>query len=279
MKIRSLLIFLPVPAPSVSITGIPSFPLYAGTSLSLTCTFELHSMIDSQVRLSGIWRRGGVTLGSNGRVNASAITIIRPSVYQTTLTISPLSNTLDDGQYTCQSTIPSDPFVLYADASQQVRVRIGGRHDHVAITNNIIFHYFSPSELPAPLISITSEGNSVAGENYTLICTVSVVEGLADGASIAASWTDDRRNPLQSDILQTSNTNTTLTLEFVPLFSSHGGRYMCNASIIVPMISTVKMSSEPYDIIIQSNTLIVFIEVESDIESLNSFTRFFPTPI
>ena len=95
-------------------------------------------MIDSQVRLSGIWRRGGVTLGSNGRVNASAITMIRPSVYQTTLTISPLSNTLDDGQYSCQSAILSDPFILYADASQQLRVRIGGRHDHV-VTNNVTF--------------------------------------------------------------------------------------------------------------------------------------------
>ena len=82
---------------------------------------------------------------------------------------------------------------------------------------------------------------------------MSVIEGLADGASITASWTDDRRNPLQSDISQTLNTSTTLTLEFIPLFSSHGGQYMCNASITVPVISTVKRSSEPYDIIIQSN--------------------------
>lgn len=83
-------------------------------------------MIDSPVRLNGIWRRGGQILNSNSHVNISTISMIRQSVYHTTLSISPLVNTLDSGQYSCQSDITSDAYVLYADTSQQVIVRIEG---------------------------------------------------------------------------------------------------------------------------------------------------------
>ena len=78
------------------------------------------------MRLSGVWRRGGEVINNSSRVNISVATLLRPSVYQTTISISPLSNTLDSGQYHCQSAITSNPFVLYADASQQVAIRIEG---------------------------------------------------------------------------------------------------------------------------------------------------------
>lgn len=93
----------------------------------------------------------------------------------------------------------------------------------------------------------------MAGENYTLICSVTVVDGLADDVILAVSWTDNSGEPVQPDSLQRDSVNTTLTLEFDPLHSSHGGRYTCNASITVPEISTVRRNSEPHDITIQSN--------------------------
>ncbi len=114
-----------VPAPSVNISGAPTF-LYSGTSLSLTCTFELSSMIDSQVILNSVWRRGGEILNSNSRINISAIRMANPSLHRTILSISPVSNTMDSGQYSCQSAIVSSAYVLYTDASQQVTVRIEG---------------------------------------------------------------------------------------------------------------------------------------------------------
>ncbi len=121
-----------VPAPSVNITGVPTNPLFSGTSLSLTCTFELHNMIDSPLGLNGVWERGGEVLNSDRRVSISTISLIRPSTYQTTLSISPLSNTLDNGQYTCQSVLVSGTYVLYAEASQQVTVSIGGTYASAA---------------------------------------------------------------------------------------------------------------------------------------------------
>ncbi len=107
--------------------------------------------------------------------------------------------------------------------------------------------------MPVPSITITSEGNSTAGENYTLTCSVSVIEGLVDDASVTTSWTNNRGEPIQPDFMQTSGINKTATLEFNPLLLSHGGQYVCNASIAIAGISIVKTNSQLYDITIQSN--------------------------
>lgn len=82
-------------------------------------------MVDSQVALNSIWRRGGQILSSNDRVSMS-ISMVRPSLYRTTLRISPLSSTMDSGQYSCQSGITSDEYVLYTNAIQQEVIGIGG---------------------------------------------------------------------------------------------------------------------------------------------------------
>ncbi len=82
-------------------------------------------MADRPVRLNGVWRIGGQILISNSRYNISAVTMIRQSVYRTTLRITP-SNIMDSGQYSCQSDIASEPYILYADMSQQVAVIIQG---------------------------------------------------------------------------------------------------------------------------------------------------------
>lgn len=109
------------------------------------------------------------------------------------------------------------------------------------------------SDLPSPAITIIRDGNSVAGENYTLICSVTVVDGLSDDVIIAVTWADNNGDPVQLDSIWRDDVNTTLTLEFDPLLSSHGGRYTCNASISIPAISTVRRNSEPHDIVIQRN--------------------------
>lgn len=115
-----------VPAPTITITGVPPYPLYTGTELSLTCSIELHSMVNSEVTLSSMWRSGGQILSTNGRVNVSTTSMVRSSLYRKTLRISPLSNTMDGGQYSCQSDIASSDFVRYTNAIQQVVISIGG---------------------------------------------------------------------------------------------------------------------------------------------------------
>ena len=120
--------FPTVPAPSVNITGVLPSTIYAGTSLLLTCTFELHSAVDSPIALGTVWRRGGLVLSSDSRVNIASVGMATPTTYRTTLSISPVSNTVDSGQYSCQSVFPSDPYVLFTDASQQVPLRIEGEY-------------------------------------------------------------------------------------------------------------------------------------------------------
>ena len=80
-----------------------------------------------------------------------------------------------------------------------------------------------------------------------------MIENLVDSALITYSWTDNRGDPVQSDVMQLSSTNTTLTLEFSPLSLSDGGQFICTAFIMIPGISVVKRNSETYNIIIQSN--------------------------
>lgn len=198
-----------------------------------------------------MWRRGGQILSSGSRVNISTITTAYPSIYGTTLSISPLSNTLDSGQYSCQSVITSEPYILYTDASQQISVRIGGIHIVLQTIDAVVIVVIFFSELPIPAINVVSDGNSIAGENYTLTCSVTVIDGLEDDALIAASWFDGRGNPVQPDSVQTDNVNTTLTLQFNPILSSHGGPYACNATVTIPEISAARSNSQLYDVIVQ----------------------------
>ena len=83
-------------------------------------------MIDSPVELNNVWRRGGEILNSNHRVNISTVSRTHSSIYHATLSLSPLSSTLDSGQYTCESAITSSAYILYTDASTQVTLMIGG---------------------------------------------------------------------------------------------------------------------------------------------------------
>lgn len=107
--------------------------------------------------------------------------------------------------------------------------------------------------MPVPVIKISDDGSSTAGENFTLTCTASVIEGLTDDALISISWIDsDIGDTVQSNAIQLSDVNKTSILEFDPINLSHGGHYTCNASITIPIISTVQISMESYNIITNS---------------------------
>ena len=95
----------------------------------LVCILQLNSRIDTEVRMNGIWRRGGEVLENNSRVNITEVALIEPSIFQTTLHISPLSDELDGGQYSCQTDFISSSFILFTNALQQVVLRIEGAHE------------------------------------------------------------------------------------------------------------------------------------------------------
>lgn len=107
--------------------------------------------------------------------------------------------------------------------------------------------------LPSPVVTITSLGDSVVGENYTLNCTVSIIENIVGNAILSSTWTNANGRPLESDLTITHGASTSFMLHFSPLHASDGGQYICNASVTVPELSIIKKSSQPYDIIAQSN--------------------------
>ena len=92
----------------------------------LVCILELSSRIDTELRVNRIWRRGGEILENSGRINITDIALSESSILQTTLHISPISDTLDGGRYTCQTEFSSESFIQFTDAFQQVTLTIEG---------------------------------------------------------------------------------------------------------------------------------------------------------
>ena len=90
------------------------------------------------------------------------------------------------------------------------------------------------------------------GENYTLNCTVSILEGIVGNVILSSTWTNASGNPLQPDLTTTYDASVSFILHFSPLYASHGGQYICNASVTVPELSITKKSSQTYDIITRS---------------------------
>ena len=86
---------LSVPTPEVVTTTNRTGPLYAGTSLTLTCTMTLHPNVDSDVSVSMIWS-GPSTSDRYSLTNLH----MSGRKYTRNLTISP-SAISDSGRYQC----------------------------------------------------------------------------------------------------------------------------------------------------------------------------------
>ena len=108
------------------------------------------------------------------------------------------------------------------------------------------------------MIDIHSSGASTAGQAHTLTCTATVVENLVIEPTL--EWLDTDRHVVgDNDITVgppiTMGTNTTLTLTFNPLHTSHGGRYTCRARINIPAISFSNSNEADSNVTVQSKSL------------------------
>ena len=93
-----------VPTPDASV-GVPSGPLYEGTSQTLTCNVSLPDTVDSDVTVTVDWTLNSTTITTSDRVVISAVSSVR-SPFISTLRLTPLIMT-DAGQYSCQATAHS----------------------------------------------------------------------------------------------------------------------------------------------------------------------------
>ena len=100
----------------------------------------------------------------------------------------------------------------------------------------------------APDVMVTSEGEPTVGNTYTLVCRVSLVEGLVVDPNPSVVWLDSSRRTVSGvnitagkTIIEGSVVTRNLTFKF--LHTSHGGKYTCQASISVLSISIPNLSN------------------------------------
>ena len=110
--------------------------------------------------------------------------------------------------------------------------------------------------LPPPEVIISSDGSTTAGDVYTLTCNATVVENLAVRPDIQWLYTNGTivggTNITVGTMMMLGNVFTQ-NFTFSPLHTSHGGQYICRASVDIPVISLSGINSESsMGIIVQS---------------------------
>ena len=112
-------------------------PLYAGTSLTLTCTVTLDPNVDNDVSVMTQW--------SHKPKDRYTVTDARgnDSTYTGNLTISPLADQ-DDGTYTCTVTVTGRSNVQQATASDEEILNILGKTIIYVFHSVSIFSHSSP---------------------------------------------------------------------------------------------------------------------------------------
>ena len=83
-----------------------------------------------------------------------------------------------------------------------------------------------PPALPAPIVTLSFSGYSIAGQNYFLQCSASVVDGLVVLPDMKIVFPN-------STELSVKNT-LSLDYMFSPLRTSDGGQYTCTATVNIP---------------------------------------------
>ena len=73
-------------------------------------------------------------------------------------------------------------------------------------------------------MSINPFGANTAGDIYSLECSVTVTDSLANQSAIDITWLNPMNNPVQSEMVTTIS-----TLTFNPLSTDSAGTYTCSA--------------------------------------------------
>ena len=121
-----------VPEPLVTLSAPVSEVFLAGTTLQLECSVQLDNLgaVDTAVSLSTTWDRSGVELMDGDRITI-AQTQIDPYEYQSILTFSTVSSTMDNGNYTCTATVsPTDneQYVASSTRGDFHSISVTGKH-------------------------------------------------------------------------------------------------------------------------------------------------------
>ena len=126
-------------------------------------------------------------------------------------------------------------------------------YNYFALTLYIYFNFAVP--LNPIRTSITTLESAVAGYNYSITCSVTLVSGLNGNLNI--TWINSDGQIIYSNgdiILQNQimvNEVSNLTLYFYPLRTAHNGSYICIAELYSSVLSYPLNSSASYLINVQ----------------------------
>ena len=144
----------------MDVTVSHTAPLYAGTSLTLTCTVTLVSNVDNGERVMTEWSGPRDISGErHSETDASG----SGSTYTGSLTISPLADQ-DDGTYTCTGTVTGGTSVQQANASSDVTIDVIGKNYVIVL----LYHYL-PSP-PSPCLPLTHIHSSPSSRGFHISC-------------------------------------------------------------------------------------------------------------
>ena len=74
-------------------------------------------------------------------------------------------------------------------------------------------------------VTTSTEGESIAGEEFTLVCSVSLASGESED-DLTVEWLDT-----SGSVVESGSGTTQLTHTLNPLLPSHGGEYRCRATL------------------------------------------------
>ena len=107
------------------------------------------------------------------------------------------------------------------------------------------------SDLGAPVVETVSVGSSVAGERYSVECSVETVEGVRSG-DISIIWTTPQGDSVVTESLTTTGRVTRSSLNFSPLTTSDGGQYTCTGRISAATVSVDVHSNFSIQVTVES---------------------------
>ena len=109
---------------------------------------------------------------------------------------------------------------------------------------------YSPA-LPVPDVSISVSGDSIAGQNYSLQCSASVVDGVVVQPDLEIEGPG-------GSVLVSAEQSGTLTHMFSPLVTSDGSQYTCRATVVIPEAGiTSPQGSTMKTIIVTSESILL----------------------
>ena len=213
MHVYRPLLLLTVPVPTMITTPSRTTPLYAGTSVTLSCIVTLHPNVDSGEIVVTVWITPLGNQYSDNGIHRSG------KIYTHNITISPLHNR-HSGRYVCAVN------VTRRNAQQASNTSV----IDITVRSKLSIIYESFYSIPAcfytalprqPVTISHASGSPTAGQPYSLTCSVEAVPHLVVDHGIL--WTRQDGRPIEPSSVNNPQ------LIFKPLMTSNGSHYTCRA--------------------------------------------------